>query len=1062
MIVPVAMRPSPSNPSVARLNHAIFRGLVGVILFGLFSLGLHGADLKTIFRNPPPAARPWVFWYWVQGAVSRAGITADLEAMQRAGIGGAYLFTVSPPANPPLYPPVAKPLTPEWWALIRHAATEADRLGLPLGFNICDGFATAGGPWITPDLAMQKLVWSETIVSGGAALSAPLPLPPANENYYRDVAVLALPLRVPDAELTSRDVSVKVTTSLPGAAAPFLAAGGDGEKQFRSDHPCWIQYEFAEPFIARSLVVRQWDHNYGGIYHATRLRLEVSDDGKIFRALTRLTPPRHGWQDWDADATFTLPETTARFFRFVHDPTDSEPGAEDLDGAKWKPKLTLRGLLLSSAPRLPGYEGKSAAVWRRSPRATDAQLPAALCVPRARIVDLTANLSADGHLAWTPPAGRWKILRFGHTATGHRNETATAARGLECDKLNPAAVRLQFDRWFGEIVRQLGPDLAARVVKIFHVDSWEAGSQNWTPAFREEFRRRRGYDPVPLLPAMAGVPIGNAAESENFLADIRRTIAELTVEKFFGTLATLAHEHGCVFSAEATAPTMTGDGMAPFANVDLPTGEFWLRSPTHDKPNDIADAVSAAHVYGKNLVQAEAFTELRLQWDETPALLKPLADHAFASGINRLLLHVFVHNPWLDRRPGLTLGGVGTFLQRDQTWWPDARAWTDYLARCSALLQVGRPVADVAYFTGEELPARALLPERRSSPLPAGYAADSINLDALLRVARIAGDRFVLPDGSRYAALVLPRDDPTPSVPLAAKLAAMHALIVAPGDSIATQLERAGVAPDLLAKEADGSPANSFEWTHRTTPDAEIYFLSNQSGSARRLRLSFRGAGTPEIWQPIDASTMRVGGSKLVDHRTELEADFEPLGSLFVILRPTNLDPRDAARAIEGELHEAMTLAGSWTVTFPSALGGPPETTEFPRLLDWTARSEPGIKYYSGTATYRCEFECPPTKPDRRVWLDLGRVADLARVRVNDIDCGVAWTFPYRTEITSALRPGRNLLVLEVTNTWRNRLIGDRLAAVSTRPLTWTSAPLRDATPLLPAGLLGPVRLLVE
>jgi len=244
--------------------------------------------------------------------------------------------------------------------------------------------------------------------------------------------------------------------------------------------------------------------------------------------------------------------------------------------------------------------------------------------------------------------------------------------------------------------------------------------------------------------------------SERFLFDVRQTIADLTVEKFFGTMVELAHDHGCEFSAEATAPTMTGEGMRHFGVVDVPMGEFWLRSPTHDKPNDIQDAVSAAHVYGKSIVQAEAFTELRLRWDEHPGMLKALGDKHFALGINRFVYHVFMQNPWLNRRPGITLGGVGTFFQRDQTWWGMAGAWFDYTRRCQALLQRGRPVAEVAYFTGEELPARAVLLDRRSPALPAGYTADSINRDALLRLAKAKDGRIVLPGGASYAVLILP------------------------------------------------------------------------------------------------------------------------------------------------------------------------------------------------------------------------------------------------------------------------------------------------------------------
>ncbi|HEX4343461.1 MAG TPA: glycosyl hydrolase, partial [Verrucomicrobiae bacterium] len=639
------------------------------------------------FQNPPAAARPWVYWYWMNAAVSREGITADLEAMKHAGLEGAYLMPIKDVTDPPLFTPPVRQLSPEYWAMMRHAFVEADRLGLKFAIHDCDGFATAGGPWITPDLAMQRVVWSETQITGGEKITTNLTLPPIKENFYRDIAVLAFPTSRGEG-VSTRTIKPTVTTSLAGVDAQGLV---DGSKRFRSDDPCWIQYEFNKPFTCRSINIQPDGNNY----QALRLIVEYSDDGTNFHSLGRLETPRHGWEDTDANYTFAIPPTTATYFRFLFDPSGSEIGAEDLDSAKWKAVLKIQSLELSSAPRVPDYEGKSGVVWRKSSRATAEQIPDLDCVPLDKIINLTRHLGTNGQLTWTAPPGDWTILRLGYTPTGHHNDTAGGGKGLECDKFNPAAARIQFEGWFGETIRQVGPQLASRVLKIFHVDSWEAGSQNWSPVFQREFRRRRGYDPTPYLPLFAGIPVGSAEISERFLFDVRQTIADLVKDNFFGTMASLAHKHGCEFSAESVAPTMMSDGMLHQSKTDVPMGEFWYHSPTHDKPNDVADAISAAHVYGKNIVQSEAFTELRLQWDEHPAMLKALGDHNFCLGINRFVLHVFMHNPWLDRVPGMTLGGVGNFFQRDQTWWNFAGAWINYLSRCEATLQQGHPIADV-------------------------------------------------------------------------------------------------------------------------------------------------------------------------------------------------------------------------------------------------------------------------------------------------------------------------------------------------------------------------------
>ncbi|HWP40760.1 MAG TPA: glycosyl hydrolase [Tepidisphaeraceae bacterium] len=1125
-----------------------------VLLVATFILPNHrqmavADELLAGFGNPPQTARPWVFWYWMQAAVSRQGITADLEAMKRAGIGGAYLMSIKGPTDPPHIDPPVQQLTPQWWELVRHAMREADRLGLKLGMHACDGFATAGGPWITPELSMQKLVWSETHVAGGDRVEVVLPQPQTNEGCYRDVAILAYP-SPPGAGVSTRTVKPKVTTSRPGVDAGFLLQP-DSRQAFRSSRPCWIQYSFAEPFTCRSLTIRA-DAARG--YQANRLRIEVSDDGEHFRSLTQLQPPRHGWQDGDAPWTHAIRPTTARHFRFVYDPAGSEPGAEDLDSAKWPPALELRGIELSSQPRIHQFEGKSGAAWRIARWTGSDLVPDSDCLPHDRIIDISERMTADGRLTWQPPTDqRWTILRIGHTSTGHRNSTGGAGRGLECDKFNPQAARLQFDRWFGRAIRQAGPELAGRVLKVFHVDSWECGSQNWSSVFRDEFHRRRGYDPLPWLPAMTGVPIDSADVSERFLYDVRQTIAELVVEGFYEPMAEQARRHGCQFSAECVAPTFCGDGMRHFAAVDLPMGEFWLRSPTHDKPNDILDAISAAHVYGKPLVQAEAFTQLRMAWDEHPAMLKPLGDRQYCLGINRLVYHVFVHNPWLDHRPGMTLDRVGLYFQRDQTWWePAAGAFVQYAARCQYLLQQGRAVVDVAVFSGEELPRRAVLPEKLVATLPGivgvdavareskrlsnqgqpvrelptgvfhsanmtdpgdwidalrGYKYDSINPDALVRLASVRDGRIELPGGASYSALVVPGSRlAAPAAgrmtpPVAAKLrelingGARVILLQRPQHSpslsdypacdqvvrqTATELEVSdgawqkdsfdsiGLPRDLIALDADSRrPASGIGWAHRAAPGLDIYFISNQQELTRTIEVSLRVAGRmPELWDPLSGQSQPAGQWRIESGRTILPLRLWPGGSVFVVLR----QPTDRTNGQDGsnwiEPRELADVAGPWRVRFDPVRGGPKDAVMFENLESWTCRAEPGVRYYSGTATYDGQFSFANTgqMPARRIWLDLGKVSNVACVSVNGIDCGVAWTAPYRVEITHAIKAGtdQQQLHIAVTNTWANRMIGDRALPPHQR-ITRTTAGYRlDDAALQEAGLLGPVRILSD
>lgn len=1110
-----------------------------VLLGGLNVSAQTNDKLKEAFLHPPELAKPWTYWYWMYGAVTREGITADLQAMKNEGIEGAYLMPIKGPSNPPLINPPATQLSKQFWELVKFAMSEADRIGVKLAFHDCDGFAVAGGPWITPELSMQKVVWTKTLVTGGKLFHDTLARPQSYKGYYRDIKVFAYPS--PEGSGISTKTIVPKITASTGADVQYLAVPGN-KTHFASSTPCWIQLQFDQPFTCRSVVI----HTNASNYESERLLIEVSDDGKNFKQLTRLVPPRHGWQDGDAPITNAIIPATARYFRFVYDKAGSEPGSEDLDFAKWKPSLRLSGIELSSEACIDQYEGKDGEIWRVSKRTSNAQLPDDFCVPKDKIIDITDKLNADGTLNWNVPAGNWTILRIGHTSTGHTNATGGGAIGLECDKFNPEAVKLQFDSWFGEAVKQAGPELAKRVLKIFHIDSWECGSQNWSPVFAAEFKKRRGYDLLPYLPVMAGVPVQNAEISEKVLSDVRETISEVLVDNFFGTMAKLAHAQGCEFSAESVAPMMASDGMLHQQYTDIPMGEFWLRSPTHDKPNDVADAISAGHIYGKNVIGSEAFTELRLMWDEHPGMLKMLADREFAQGINRLVFHVNVHNPWLDRKPGMTLDGIGTFFQRDQTWWKQGDAWVQYIQRCEAMLQMGHPVVDVAVFTGEETPRRAILSDRLVSTLPGifgqervkqeaerlvnkgepmqiipdgvsssanmaepqkwinplrGYAYDSFNRDVLLRLATVKNGRIMLPGGASYGVLVIPGVHPMSpdsglmSVAVLKKIKQLvdeGATVIfdnhpseTPGllDNVQELKQTAyelfngshsrlltgpyknetfdqiGITRDVTAMDSAGNLAKNIAWNHRRGDSFDIYFISNQENKERNIDLSLRIAGKiPEIWNPVTGEARTAGEWHIKNGRTILPLKLEAGQSTFIVLKKaTSLLSSHTGKNWPKAVTK-QTLQNNWSVKFDKVFGGPVDAVNFTSLTDWTQNSNDAIKYYSGVAEYSERFVWNGTvTPD--LWLDLGKVNNLATVYVNGINCGTTWIYPYRVNIAKALRKGSNTIKITVANTWANRLIGDHALPEAQRT-TWTNATYRlDGKPLLPAGLLGPVKI---
>ena len=1057
-------------------------------------------SLRDQFQNPSDEAKPWTFWYWMYGAVSKEGITADLEAMKHAGLGGTYLMPIKGVSEGAQYNGKAQQLTPEWWEMVRFSMEEADRLGLKLGMHICDGFALAGGPWITPKESMQKVVWSDTIVDGGKLNALRLPQPEAYENYYEDIALFALPVEDAADEMPAKITCVNLATANNVKSAQTVNMDAAGV--IRSSYPCYIQYEYKQPFTCRNIEIVLNGNNY----QAHRLKVMASDDSVNYRFVKQLVPARQGWQNTDENSTHSIPATTARYFRFYWTPEGSEPGSEDMDAAKWRPNLKIKQLRLHQEARLNQWEGKAGLVWRVAESTSEEEIGKEDCYSLSQVINLTeqyknapASHSKEKIITAVLPKGKWKLLRMGHTATGHTNATGGGGKGLECDKFNPRTVRKQFDNWFAQAFVKTHPEVARRVLKYMHVDSWECGSQNWSDSFAKEFRTRRGYDLLPYLPLLAGIPMESAGRSEEILRDVRTTIAELVVDVFYQVLSDCAKEYDCQVSAECVAPTMVSDGLLHYQKVDLPMGEFWLNSPTHDKPNDMLDAISGAHIYGKNIIQAEGFTEVRGTWDEYPAMLKALLDRNYALGINRLFYHVYVHNPWLDRQPGMTLDGIGLFFQRNQTWWDKgAKAFSEYATRCQSLLQYGHPVTDIAVFTGEEVPRRSVLPERLVPSLPGlfgterveserirlanegqplrvrpvgvthsanmadpekwvnplrGYAYDSFNKDALLRLAKAKNGRMKLAEGMGYKVVVLPLSRPMNPKPvlspevrkkmdeLKAAGVIVPALPYTEEDFSAYGLERDMIVPEDIS------------WTHRSGELGDIYFVANQREETRTFTASMRINGRkPECWNPVTGEMNTHPSYHIHGKRTEVTLTLAPNESVFIVFPTEEAADKERTSTDKREPLNRTLETEEYTVTF-LATG---KTVVRKDLFDWSKEEDEQIRYYSGTAVYKATFRWKDKlKKGQPVYLNLGKVCNLATVRVNGIDCGTVWTAPYRADIMSALKKGTNELEIEVTNTWANALKGMDEGKAPYDGI-WTNAKYRkQEDTLLPAGILG-------
>lgn len=1020
--------------------------LAQLLLFLCLALSVQGDD----------TSKPWTFWYWMYGAVSEQGIRADLQAMKDVGLGGCYLMPIRSAAEAPAYLPKkgeAEALSPNFWRMIDSAFQQADSLGLQMGIHVCDGFALAGGPWITPKESMQKVVWCDTIVKGGHHRFT-MKRPESYQGYYEDIAVYAVPVSSTSSTLhSSLTYSSEVTVNAKGV--------------YCADQPCWLQYEFKQPTLVRNVEIEPSGTNI----QCQRLLVKASDDGVVFYKVKQLVPPRQGWQNTGFNTTFSIPPTTAKYFRFEWTPEGTEPGAEDLDAAKWKPVLRLKNIKLGSFPLLDNWEGKAGYVWRIAPDTPIEDIDNDEFLRPTELVysHIKGTDEVDIQLPQSPQ-GAWRILRMGHTSTGHTNATAGGAKGLECDKFSHQAVAKQIDSWFGLFMQRPHHE----VVRYMHVDSWECGSQNWSPSFAHEFEHRRGYDLLPLLPVYAGVPMQGGDE---VLRDIRRTINELVNEVFFTTVAQKARQYGVSLSSESVAPTMVSDGMEHYKYVDLPMGEYWLNSPTHDKPNDMLDAISGAHVYGKNIVQAEGFTEVRGVWDETPAMVKPLLDRNFALGMNRLFFHVNTHNPYMDRKPGMTLDGIGLFFQRDQTWFPEAKAFVSYITHCQKYLQQGRPVVDIAVYTGDEMPSRALTPDRLVPMLPGLFGPERVRTEKA-RLANVGQPMEESPVGVRhsagildlkdwinplhgyqydsmnkdalltqpfhYKALVIP-EGAMVSKETRAKIAELRRQGVQIIDKPYQQSQLRGVAPDVVLPEG-------IAYCHRQTEDTELYFLSNQQDKAITFKPVFRHSRAHSmVYRPQSDKyeAFDDGSITLVPY----EACFVLMGNDNSLLRANQqFTPRKPAVCSEQTIS-----TNDWNISFRES----DITLKQQQLFDWSQSDDDRIRYFSGHARYTTTFK-QQKKPAGRVWLSLPDVKDIAHVWVNGQDCGLAWTAPYEVDITQALKTGQNTLEIEVVNTWHNALRGADKGKAPYNGI-WTNARYRSkGDGLLPAGLLAQPRLKTE
>lgn len=904
------------------------------------------------FRNPPTQDKPGTFYHWMNGNVTAAGLDADLASMADIGIGSAIAFDGSSdvPKGPVDY------AAPEWLALMNHMMAKGQELGVEVGLHNAPGWSSSGGPWITPDRSMQQIVWTETTVAGGKPLTVKLPRPYAKLDYYRDAAILAFPASTGD-ESVYRDAVASMHAAADVAPATLTDRDLNTKVEITPATPLVVTMK--APFTAQSVTL--YSDAEAGAFTAT---IEASDDGQTWTKIGQLTALAQPERGIEAPGTMNFAPVTAREFRIT--PT--------------RGKLRLSEALFYATPRIQDWDQKGEHAYRMSPAVEPhpTDLRAADAIDPSKVIDITANVDATGTLRWTPPRGRWTILRFGHTTTGHLNVAASdAGRGLEVDKFDPDAVDFQFDNSVGKVAKAAGPYLG-KSFGILMIDSYEAGLQNWTAKLPDFFKARTGYALTAYLPALTGRIVGNLDTSNRFLFDFRKTLSGLIADNYYGRLQSRGNALGLTFYAEGYGPSPF-DALQIAGRAQVPTSEFWTRTPWTDN-RTIKMVSSAAHVYGKPVIAAESFTgeAETSRWQDYPYSMKTLGDQMFAQGLNHIVFHRYAHQPNPNALPGMTMGPWGVNMDRSNTWFAQAKPWLQYLARSQYMLRQGTYAADVLYFTGEETPYQAEYVRPDISPdsnpkigqyfdpqVPPGYSYDMVNAEVLLTRASVKDGRIVLANGAEYRLLVLPATLSSMTPAMAARireLVGQGAAIFGPkpthsmtmnGDadfrtatdavwsgnpgkgrvftsgSVGDALKALGVGPDAQCHTQ--SPDGQAIWLHRKLGHGDMYFVANRQRRAETVTCTFRvGNAAPSLW---DAETGNVSRPVLFASdaaATKVTFDLSPAGSTFVTLAPdVNAKPitwiaRDGKRVSELDPQPAAR-AESPSDTFTLSLWAKPD-----------------------------------------------------------------------------------------------------------------------------------------
>ena len=1098
------------------LRKVVFSFVVILIGTAQFSCDKKVSDMNLdagAFTNPSTEFKVHTWWHWMDGAITREGITKDLESMKEQGVSQATILNIGLFDGKDFGVPQVKFNTEEWYAMFSWALQEASRLGITIGAHNCDGWSTSGGPWITPEMSMKQYTWTKTLVQGGGEKTIHLKQPKAENNFYRDVAVIAFPAikKTSSFQLASPSFILNDTARAPGLS------DGNPVSAVKIARGYQIKIIFDTAFTAEKIVIHprktfMWRD-------MTQFRnvftLLASDNGKDFRKISDITT-----LGANRSFPFEIPATTARYYMIKL--KEESPLDAYYDFLVGEIELLKKDEIPLYSPGIPYHLEKTVSTKAAdyahfnttgNPDTEEKYLS------REDIIDLTAMMKEDGSLDWDVPEGSWTIIRFGYTTTGKTNGPATPeGTGLECDKMDKAALDIHFDNYARKLIEHAG-DHTGNTFKFLLIDSWECQYQNWRDRFEEAFEGNRGYSIIPWIPVLCGETIGDNELSEAFLYDFRKTIAELIEENYYLHFKELCQANSLEMHAEViyghtNYPPL--DILKTNSYVDLPMFEFWAGAhpetvyPQYDPVSraEVDFPAYASICYEKPVLGAEAYTGYA-HYSESPVNLKSFGDRAYCSGINQMILHSYVHQPG-DNKPGMTLGGWAAHFNRNNPWWNQVSGWMDYHARIQYVLQKGTVVSDVLYYLGDQLPQST--GNQYLENLPYGYRAVACNDDILHNRTKVDKGKIILNDNQEYSLLVLADQgslEPA-TLQMIATLVEEGAVIYGPrpskmlslaslendqscfrelvnelwgeidgiktmenqygkgkvfwGMPLAEVLETLALVPQFTTAKAD-----PFElmYIHKKVAGYDVFFVFNQQDHALTSECLFRSQGNqPEIWDPVDGSIVKPAIYSVENGRVWIPVRFKPHESLlFVITRgeeESHISRVDKTGLESPEIVEIHDFEGK--IEFQSPYGGAIGAQEIKELKSFTDFVEDEIKYFAGTARYIIGFSNPEgfSEPGYSIYLEPGNIEAIAEISLNGQLLGNAWLPGLSYNVTGLLKD-ENQLEVTVTTTFRNRIIGDYREFGELRNV-WTSAPVNNylnaETTLKPSGFMGPIRLI--